>query len=244
MAGGATSTHRTARLLGPDLLERGRANVLTCPLYSAGSLVAPDSGTVTIRDGSDAVVSAASATITGDVATYSYTPPATLSLGEGWTVTWVLTIGSDELEVVNEAALVRRRLSPVVTDADLFRRVPSLDPAGSATITSATDYQDFLDEAWAEIQQRLIDQGNRPNLILSPSALRRVHLYLTLALIFEDLSTRLREDYTAQADRYRGMYSDAWRELNFVYDTDDDGVAETPARRRAATPTIWLGGRG
>lgn len=243
MGAGATSTHRTARILGPDLLERGRANALSCPMYASGALVAPDSATITIREGSTVRVDAAAAPISGSIATYTYTPAASLTLGEGWVVQWNLTYGSEELEIVNEAALVRRRLHPVVTDADLFRRVPALDPAGGAPITSSTDFQDFLDEAWAEVQQRLIDQGNRPNLIMSASATRRVHLYLTLALIFEDLATRLREDYAEQGERYRALYTDAWRDLRFIYDEDDDGVAEEPTRRRAARPVVWLGGR-
>ena len=89
--------------------------------------------------------------------------------------------------------------------------------------------------AWA-----LLAVGNRPNLILEPSALRLVHRDLTLALIFDDLASRLNEAYQDQADRFRQHYESGWARLNFEYDTDDSGAAD---QRRAAVATIWLSGR-
>ena len=230
---GADTTHYTARLLAPDLIERARANALSCPVYRDGALVAP-TGTVSIYDAANvAQVDGAAVTVSGSIASYSYTPAASLQLGTGWRVEWTLTLAGVVHVFRNDAALVRHRLYPVVTDADLFRRVSALDPSGSAPITSLSDYQDYLDEAWAEIQLRLIAKGNRPNLVLEPSALRQPHRDLTLAYIFDDLATRLNEAYQAQADRFRGFYETAWGHLNFDYDTDDDGVAD---QRRASSP--------
>lgn len=244
MASGADTTFYTARFLQPDLLEKARANVLRCPVYRSGALVAPTSGTISIYDDAgSAVVSAASVTITSSVATYSYTPASTLALGEGWRVEWTLVISASTYVFENEAALCRKALSPVVTDADLYRRVSSLDPSGAAPISSLTDYQDYLDEAWAVIQMRLIGAGNRPNLILSPASLREAHLCLTLALIFEDLSSRLNAAYEARAADYRNQYQDAWKNIKLVYDADDDGQAESKGRT-SAIPTYWLCGRG
>ena len=241
MAGSDTS-HYTARLLTPDLLERGRANALSCPVYQDAALVAPDAAdTVSIYDAAGAaVVDGATITVASSIATYSYTPAATLTLGTGWRVEWSLTLATVAHVFRNDAALVRARLYPVVTDADLFRRVSALDPSHASPLTSLTDYQDYLDEAWSEITLRLIAVGNRPNLVLEPSALRVVHRDLTLALIFDDLATRLNEAYQDQADRFRRYYEDGWARLNFEYDTDDSGAAD---QRRASTPTIWLTGR-
>jgi hypothetical protein len=137
--------------------------------------------------------------------------------------------------------------------------VSSLDPAGTTPITAQSDYQSFRDEAWIEIQQRMIQAGNRPALVMSPTALRgvhmeltlamifedlSVHMELTLAMIFEDLSTRLNEAYEARAQQYRRQYAERWRNLTWRYDADETGTADNSDRRRGHG-TLWLsGGRG
>lgn len=244
--GGSATTTYTARFLAPDMLERGRANTISCPIYSGGSLVEPASGTVSVYDeGNTAIVSAQAVTVTSKVATYAIsalTLPDTLQLAERWRVEWTLVISGATYVFRNDAALVRMSLFPVVADADLFRRVSALNPVGTAPISSLTSFQDYLDEAWATIMLRLIGRGNRPNLIMSPSSLRQVHLTLTLHLIFADLATRLNEAYLAQADAYHDQYTKAWEDLRFDYDEDEDGQADS-AGKRSAHPTIWLCGR-
>lgn len=247
MGAGAETTRLSARLLGPDLLERGRPNALSCPLYQNGALVAPtqSGSTVSIYDAAGTVqVDAAAVTVSGSVARYSYTPATSLSLAEGWRVEWSLIVAGTTHVFRNTAALVRFALYPVISDPDLFRRVSGLDPSGSSPISSVADYQDYIDEAWAKIQLGLINKGNRPNLILEPTALRELHLNETLHLIFDDFATRLNAAYTKQAESYRAKASNAWGELRFVYDVSDAGKSEDPQRRRSGTPTVWLCGRG
>tara|TARA_R100001530_G_scaffold124435_2_gene92638 strand:- start:10169 stop:10912 length:744 start_codon:yes stop_codon:yes gene_type:complete len=246
MASGAATSTLTARFLLPDLMERGRANVLSCPLWQDGALVAPTEAgsTITIWDGPGTEqVSAAAITVTGSIATYSHTPAASVSYGEGWRVEWSLIVAGVTHVVRNDGALVRNVLYPGVTDADLFRRHRALDPSSSSPLSSVTSYQDYRDEAWATLMGRLIAKGDRPNLILSPSALRDVHLALTLALIFADFSTSLNETYGEKAADYREQYQDAWADLNFIYAASDEDDQGTPDTRRAAVPSIWLSGR-
>lgn len=244
MSSGASTTSLTARFLLPDLLERGRANALSCPVWQDGALVAPSSGTVTIYDGAgEVVVSAAAVTVTASIATYSYTPASTVDYGEGWRVEWTLVISTVTHVFRQDAALVRVVLHSPITDADLFRRVSSLDPSGSAPISSVADYQDYLDEAHTVIQGRLLAAGNRPNLILTPSALREVYLTLTLALIFEDFATKLNDAYSERATGYRQDYQEAWGDLRFSYASSDEVDAGTLPGRRSATPTVWTTGR-
>lgn len=245
MASGATASSLTARFLLPDQLERGRPNALSCPVWQGGALVAPASGTVTIYDGGGAVlVSAAAVTVTGSIATHSYTPAATIGYSEGWRVEWSLVIAGVTHVFRNDAALVRAVLHSPITDADLFRRVSALDPAGAAPISSLTDYQDFLDEAHAIIQLRLIANGNRPNLILSPSALREAYITLALALIFGDFETRLSETYADRSAEYRRQYERAWADLRFAYAATDEATGAASLRRRSASPVVWLTSRG
>lgn len=239
MPAGSTSQHISARFLAPDLIVRGQSNTLSCPLSTNGNQVVPLSGTVSIfrRDGT-AVVDAAAVTIVGD-ASYTFTPSASLALELGWRVEWTLVVLGETKVFRNDAALVRYDLYPVLTDDDLYRRVRALNPDSTAQLSTLATYQDFRDEAWAVIQLRLIAIGNRPNLIMSPSALREVHLLLTLAMIFEDFQTTLNETYGPRAEHYRSLYEAEWARLNFTYDTSDDGRASAGGRR-PAVPSVWL----
>lgn len=233
----------SVRFTLPDLIERGAANVLQCRVYRDGALVAPASGTVTVYDaGRTARLPTASATVAGSVASYTWTPDAALSLGESWEVEWSLTISGAVYVYRNSAALVRRRLWCPITDADLYRLEPALDPSGAACITSESTYQDYIDEAWTQTQARLIQAGNRPNLIAEPHTLRGYVLYLTLGMVYGALSSRLSSaGYGEKDSRYRELASQEWSRCNFAYAQAD---TETTARRRPAQPSVWLMGRG
>jgi len=218
-------------------------------VYVDGALEAPTQAgsTVTIRNQvGDDVVSPAAVTVTGSIATYTV-PSATLDaedLSEGWILEWALVMSDVTHTFRNDGALVSARLYPSITDLDLFRRETALDPNSSDPMTDATDYQSYIDEADVEVQLRLIEQGNRPNLIVSPSALRGIWLNLTLAIIFDDLATRQYEAFAAKATEYRRRYEQAWNRCNFLYDSDDDGTPDSPDHRVGARPTTWLCSRG
>jgi hypothetical protein len=241
-----TDTLYTARFLSPEWLERGRDNVIKCSVYRDGALAAPSSGTVSIFNASDvAVVTAAAVTVSGDVAQYSVAN-ATLSaelLGAGWLVEWSLTMpdGVDHI-FRTDGGMVRRRLYPVVTDDDLTRRHSDLADLRPSSLTS---YQQYLDEAWAEIENRLIGDGNRPYLVVNPHAFREVHLFKTLELIFTDFHMSAGEGkWLEMANQYGKLYGIGWHRISMSYDADDDGFADSKDSRRAARPTIWLSGRG
>jgi hypothetical protein len=241
-----SETLYTARFRISEEIERGRQQVLTCPVYRAGALVAPLSGTVTIykADGT-AVVSAAHVVITGNVATYTIMAATTTSLAleSGWLLEWSLAMtASVTLTFRNDGALVRRSLFPVVTDADLLRRHSDLNALLAAGTTS---YQDYLDEAWATICTRLAAQGRRPYLVIQPSALRDVHIALTLQLIFTDFQTSAGDGgrWQALAEHYQRMYTDAWAQLRFSYDEADENKVDANAKK-SGTSTVWLNGRG
>jgi hypothetical protein len=238
-------TAYTARFELPTELEQGRDNAVSCPVFRSGSLVAPDSGTVSLFNSSGtAVVDAATVTITGNTATYTI-PSATLSgqsRSEGWRIEWVLTMPDGTVRTLdNEAMMVRRSLFPVVTESDLYRRASSLDPDSPHCITSETDFADKLDESWVTIMGRLLALGRRPHLILSPSALREVHLTHTLALIFEDLSARNADQYSETARMYREQQAAAWQDMRFQYDESDDDGRTVDTTRKSPMTSMWLG---
>jgi hypothetical protein len=241
----STDTLYTARL-GYETIQKGRANVLKCRMYRSGSLVAPTSATVSVYDSANvAIVSAASATITGSVATYSLAAAAVSAsdLSDGWRIEWALTMPDGVVHNARTAgSLVFRQLYPVVTEADLYRKESALDPSGSAPITSASSWTDKLDEAWADLTDMLLARGRLPWLCMEPSALRRPHQLLTLSLIFEDLSSRLDPAYASKAERYRAEFRGAWSETAFL-EADVEGEQASPKRRAARDAMLWTCGR-
>lgn len=227
-----------------DLLEQGVDSVLRLYPARAGTAITPTSATVTVRDGAGVVrVDAQPATCADGQAAYTV-PAATtapLSLGEGWTVTWSVVLPDETIpHVVRfDAALVRRRLYPVVTEQDLYRRVRSLDPAHQAALTSLQEYSGYLDDAWATLEQLALAAGRRPWLVVNPQALREPHLVLTLQRIFEDEATR-QNALAEVAQSYRDQFRAAWdtARVQFTY-PDTDTAAGPP---RAPTGSLFLGG--
>lgn len=231
--------------LGPELLERGRANLIQCPAYISGALSAPSVGTVTVYDPSaTAVVDAQAVTITASVAEYSIASAtlATYAYATGWTFEWALTMADGVVHTARtDGSLVRRSFYPVVTDADLIGRLSALDPSGTAPITSAANYQAFLDEAWRVLVRRLVGDSSAVSKIVSGYALREAHLLLTLSLIMTDLATRSEGAgyYADEATRYRAEYGHAYAEARVKVDAADDGSVTD--ERVAVRPVVWMG---
>lgn len=236
------ATLYTARLIGPEILEAGIANTITCAVFRDGALVAPSSGTLSVWNGAGVVVvNAAAVSIVSSVATATISS-ATLASQEnsdGWRFEWALTIAATVSTFRTDGALVYRRLYPVISDVDLLRAHTDLTRRRPA---SETSYQDYLDEAWARIDARLIATGKRPWLVMAPSSLRDAHLSLTLYLVFNDFATGGSDSAEwALATNYATQYESAWAALTFPQAENDGTLGD--ARRRAASPTIWLCGR-
>lgn len=243
----APSTLQAARLSLPDEIVRGEDTLLELRVYHAGEQLVPTACTAVVKRADGRTVSTGAATIDASgTCTYTVLGTATASqtLAESWRVEWSATIDGTTEAFYNEASLVRQKLRPMVTDADLYRRVPALDSTQNSAITSLANYQDFHDEAWTELMQRLISLGNRPALVMSPSALRQVLLLLTLAVIFEGLTARSSERFAYQAQMYRQQYEEAFARLRFTYDANEDGVVDDEERNRSARPVIALVSRG
>ena len=230
--------------LGHEFLIRGRDNVIKCPVYRDGALAAPSSGTVSVYDSSGAlVVSAAAVTVTGSVAQRTVTT-ATLTpydYGDGWRVEWSLVMPDGVTHLfLAEAALTRRALYPVVTDADLIARVPALSPSATQRITRDANYQAVIDEAWRILIDRLIRHGNTPWWLADPMCTREPHLLLTLSLKFRDLAVYTEADgglYAQEAARYEAAYEQAYRDAHSRILRD--AAASQTVRRQSPSPTLW-----
>lgn len=222
-----------------DLIQRGLATVLRCPVYRDGQLAEPSAGTVTLYDDSNtAIVNAAAVTVTDKIATYSLAgaTTATLELARGWRVEWALTMPDGVTHTYrNEAGLVRCVPFPVVSDQALYRRVPALDPAGPAPLTRYATFQHFIDEAWVVLRNRLDEMGTRVELVVSPARLREPHMLLTISMIFADLAAR-NPAHQASADSFARQYEAAWARASVEVDEDDDGDGD---KIKPTRPPLW-----
>lgn len=235
--------------LGLEQIERGRANALKCPVYRDGALVSPTgSGTFTLYSPAGvAVIDAATAAVSASIAGYSLASASvsSYSYGDGWAVEWALPMPDGVTHTFRtDAALVRRSLYPVVSDADLFARVPGLSPSASAPITRSSTYQDRIDEAWRMLTRRLLVEGHLPWLTTDAHAFREAHLALSLSLVFRDLAVRSEQSdglYATEGQRYATEYEQAYRLTRIRVDRDEDGAPDSTARKPASS-TVWFGG--
>ena len=157
----SSSTPYAAQIRTVELLERGKAQSTEIKVYRSGSQLIPTAATYTLikPTGTD-LLTGATANISG-AGTVSYAHTAeqlasTEPLGEGYVQEWTLTISGDEYIFRRMAALVRRRLYPVVSDIDLTATYSDLDNVRPSTLTS---YQQYIDDAWYQILRRIRNQG-------------------------------------------------------------------------------------
>lgn len=242
----AADTIYSARFAGPEIMERGRGNLLKCPVYRDGALAMPTdtlSSLVVSRPDGTVLATVAPIVVTASVANHNVAS-ATLAaetLGEGWSLLWALRMPDGITHTFRRAAaLCRRSLYPVVTDADLIRRHSDLSELRPSTLDS---YQPYLDEAWVEVLHLLRQRGSLPQLVCSPEDLRYVHLYRTLELVFRDFTSTASGDKWADlAAYYASEGKEAWGKLSLKYDPDEDGIADS--QRRPATPVTMLSSHG
>ena len=237
----------------PRFLERAKAITVAMPLYGAGrGVVAPTSGTYNLYDADGAVVFTGAVTIptsgtnTG-IATRAILAadiPATLTLSDRWLEEWVLVVGGVTETIRRDVYLCLRTLYPVVNERMIERRVSDLQ---SLKVAGSSDFSGYIEEAWAEVETRLIQAGKRPFLITNAWALRSYHLALVLNYIFQDASTYMADGgrYEARAKEASEEAEAAWDSMQLEYDDTQSGergdatVASGPAVIYTNRPPLW-----
>lgn len=225
----------TAQHAEPYLIIRGTDTDISIALEQYGAAVEITSATATVYDeqGNQIAQYTDAATLEPTV-TVLGADTAGKTLSERWRVVWDL-----DGTVINTAAqLVRYGWTPSLTDRDIYRRAPALDPAGVSPISERTSYESERIEAIHQVRDRMLSQGRRPWLVVESHRLREPLVLLTLALIFESFSHRDVMQATI-ADRYREQYQRAWDALTFQYDDTEDGNADSDDRT-PARPSTWL----
>jgi hypothetical protein len=233
-----------ARIRTPDLIERGKVQDLTLPVHDGADLRAPDSGSFRMLDENGQIIIAAGAvTVVERVATKALVAGDTSALvfSKGYVEEWALIFGTTTETIRRDAILCHRLLYPVIADDDLYDLHDDLRELLPSTRTS---WEFKRQEAWNQIIGRLIRKGNLPNLIMQPWALRDHHLFLTLHLIATDLMTtesgegKWAKLASGEESSYDKKADNAWKELQFTYDEDEDGNASR--QQRAAEPQFFM----
>ena len=226
-----SATRWTLRDAGPSLIERGIAGTSRLLVFRGTVATAASSGTYLLTDSGGTTIVTGATTVDDTETTFALSSAATVNatLGTRYRETWTLTVSGEAVKFKRDAWIVRSVLRPVVTIEDLVRRhrdLRDLVDGGDAVI------EGFLIEAWATIEADLIKKGKRTNLIMESWALRSLHVYRTLHLVFVDALTRFAggDRYEAHAQRYADLADEEWtRNLRFDYDANEDGLADTKA---------------
>lgn len=245
----SSSTPYSPQIKIPELMERGKSQTSVLPIYRDGVLVAPTEVryTLTAPDQTK-VVDNAAATYPGNIPQYTHSASVladTLNLGEGYLQEWTVTLDGAPFVFRRNTAIVKRRLYPVISDGDLTSTYSQLADIRPSNLTS---YQTYIDEAWYTMIQKLRQEGGGLEyLVMSAESFRAAHQNLTLYYIFRDFHSSLGQSngrYLDLAGEHFRQYHNDWKQINFIYDFDHDGKAETPNNRVAKQPVIYLSQHG
>jgi len=240
----SNSTPYAPQIKVPELLERGKSQLTTLPVYRDGALVVPSDVRYSLiaPDGTK-IVDEAAGTYPGNISQYTHSSSnlaSTLNLGEGYLQEWEITFSGGTYNFRRNAAIVKRRLYPVVSDGDLTSTYSQLADIRPSSLTS---YQTYIDEAWyTMIQKMRTEGGGLEYLVMSPEAFRSAHQNLTLYYIFRDFHSSLGQSngrYLDLASEHFKQYTHEWKQINFVYDYDHDGQSDQPNKRQAKQPVIY-----
>lgn len=249
-----TGYHRS-----PDVIERGKAQVLSLAIYSDTGTQTVAGGTLTLYDPQNNVVlSAVSVTASTNSASYTLglTTLNDYDFGEGWREEWALTLGSGEICIFRRPAiLARRQFYPTLIPSDLSDLHSELPQVATYTIDGTETTWDVfawrkLDSCWNQLIRWLCQNNRLPNKIASIS-LYDLHLAMTLEAIFRDLRGQKGDRYDSTLADYTGKAERLRATATLSYDSDEDGsfeskVAPTPTfsissgpRLRSAYPGSW-----
>jgi len=240
----SNSTPYAPQIKIPELLERGKSQLTTLPVYRDDALVVPTDVrySLTAPNGTK-IVDEAAGTFPANISQYTHSSANladTLELGEGYLQSWELTFSTGVYNFRRSAAVVKRRLYPVISDGDLTSTYSQLADIRPSTLTS---YQSYIDEAWyTMIQKMRTEGGGLEYLVMSAEAFRAAHQNLTLYYIFRDFHSSLGQSngrYLDLASEHFKQYTYEWKQINFVYDYDHDGQSDQPNNRKSKQPVIY-----
>ena len=219
----------------PRFIERAKAVTVTLTLRDGEYGAEISSGTYTLLDGDRTSIQAGAVTVTAVQGVASFAVLAasvTVDPADDWQEEWAITLSSGEVHTIRRDVYVcRRLLYPVVSEAMLTKRVPDL-------LTICADPTPHLEEAWDDVQTRLLESGRRPYLTFNAWALKRVHVATTLAYIFRNAATYFEGvgRYATEAAAYKAEADAAFSEIRLEVDTTENLERDNADTNNAGAP--------
>jgi len=222
------------------LLEGAAGQTIQCPIqYGTDGIVAPDSGVITITkpDGT-AFVSGAEVVVSSSIASYTLTPAASETLGDGWTVDWTLTFAGVAYPTYRYKAILCEYVPhcPIAL-GDLYTYEPELRhriPQSQGDRGDNTGWQPQIDSGYYSLIEYLISNGRHVWEIRGMTGTREWLRTKILMLCCRALATSDNSVWARKATDYRYEHRLAVANLKIQYTSDPASI------RRGGSPVIRL----
>jgi hypothetical protein len=232
-----SDTLYSARFRGPTLIEINKAQTVSLDVEKDGSAASITSGTFYVYDeGGNVIINAqvasvSSGTISGTIAA---SDTSGKTLGPSWLVRFDAVIGGKTYRFNNDACLCVARLYPPIGQTDLVNRHSDVANLLASGVTSC---QQYIDDAWSDITNRMYSEQSYFWRLRTPSAFRNVMFARSLTLIFRDYATLLNagDRYMQLSEYYEQQYERAYSKLRSRIDQDEDNQL---SNRQQSIPAV------
>lgn len=224
------------------MIRKGVTTPLTADVRDeAGTAQTVTSGVITVTDGAETIVDAATVT-PGTGATYGLNATVTTSraYSDQLLERWTLLIAGTSYEFTRPAYLVRSLFTPVLTPTDLLTEYSDLDEIRSPDLTS---WEAKVTDARERIERELIKSGRRPDMIFDSWAFFDAHRHLVCHLIFKDAKSSIGDGrYAELADWHHAEFLREMGSVQFRYDTAKAGEITSTSTDSAVNTVILSSG--
>ena len=240
----ADGTPYSARWTGPTLIPRGQDTTVTVDVEHGGSAPTVSAVTFSLWDSAgNVIVDAASASESSGTLSYTVTAASTTgeTLGQGFLLKFSATIGGDQHDFYNDAALTLARLYPPIGTTDLTNRYSRL---AALQTTGASDLQKFITDAWTELTTKFYSEGLPFWRMRTPSALRKWLTVQAVVYALDDLALVLGDGgpYREEARRLEDTLPRLYNQIRSLMDTDEDNSVQHQ-QQPAASVLVLSSGR-
>ena len=240
----------SVRMIGPEVLERGREQTIVLAVSTAGALAAPTAvgSTVSLlKPGGSFVFEAQPIAVVSDMASYTIPAgslPDTLELGVLYQLRWQLVLPDGTTRTFRRScSLARFQMCLPVSDEDITEgEYPDLLdqlPAYSSSLDL------WLYSAKRHVLRELAKQNQWPEVIVDPADLYELIRQRAMWLIFKFLKTRSPQgtdtNYSEAMELHGQLYEQEWNTLAVRFDRDGDGLADDTSRA-SVKRLVHLGG--
>ena len=229
----------SARMIGPEVLEQGRAQTIKLEVSTLGALVAPTalgSSVSLLKPGGAYVFEAQPISVVGSVAQYAIPAgslPDTLDLGVLYQLRWTLVLPDGTTRTFRRScSLARFQMVLPVADEDI------IDGEYPDLLDQLAEYSDSLDKwlyaAKRDVLRELAKKNQWPEIIVDPGDLYELIRQRCMWRIFKFLATRSPQggdtNYAEAKREHHELYQAEWSTLSARFDRDQDGLADSEAR--------------